>query len=393
MAKFGRGAKPRWQQSYFGSITFDLEEILSQIESFADDRRSMGGEERVKQRMSTSAAFIARVAEGKFFDASKLEAEPYYDYLLSLQRGRSRHNRKRVRRAMEEFIVLYEDIKAHGLKTPLNMWRVGKDKFVLHRGFRRLVIMKELHSRGIRNFFQVPVRLFKNRRVFKAYCSSPAWSQGAADSQSIHSLGMKQFVDLGVLSTDKYWVHEYTRYYDRHLVHLRDQPIKLLEIGVFRGASLLLWREAFPLGRIFGVDRGPNRWKALLKGKDRIKVFRGRQEDENFLRSIVIPAGPYNVIIDDGGHTPNQQLASFEQMWPHVSPGGIYVIEDMQENYRAGRTPDGPKMTERIKTLAGDILAPNDCLEVASIACYYNICFIEKSGYRDRTWQSIRPMR
>jgi hypothetical protein len=280
---------------------------------------------------------------------------------------------------MRETIGIYFDIKDNGLKSPLDMWREGKDKFVLHRGWRRLIIMNELHKRGLRDFSRVPVRVFKSKKIFQKYAPSPAWAEGPIDDKSIHGIAMKQFTQLGVYSTDKYWVHGYTRQYDRHFAHLRDKPVKLLEIGVLRGASLLLWKHVFPRGKIYGLDKNTKIWQKFLAGQRRVKVFVGLQEDEQFLQSQVVPAGPYDIIVDDGGHTPDEQLASFNQLWPHVAPGGQYVIEDLHGNYWAKRAKSGPKMMEKLKSMIDDTVGTNDCLEVQSLSAYYNIVFIEKN--------------
>lgn len=379
MAKFGRGSWKRGQHSYIGSVIFGMDEIMAQLMDFADRRRPG----RAERRMKVLPPFIENIANGNFnspFEEQQLRDDPYFAYLCELYPTWSKeHRERRVLEIMKETIKIYNDIRDHGLKSPLDMWRKGKSRLVLHRGWRRLIIMHELHKRGLRDFSRVPIRLFKSKLIFQKYAPSPAWAEGPVEDNSIHGLAMKQFTQLGIYATDKYWVHGYTRQYDRHFNHLRNKPIKLLEIGVFRGASLLLWQEAFPKGQIFGLDKNTAIWQKFLKGKERIKVFVGRQEDEKFLNEKVIPAGPYDVIVDDGGHTPKEQLTSFKILWPHVAMGGIYIIEDMHGNYWEKRAKSGPLMAERIKTMIDETIGTNDCLEYQSLAVYYNICFIEKN--------------
>lgn len=359
MAKYGRGTKLRQQHSYIGSIIFPMQEIMDDILCYGDDRRPG----RAEYRMKVMPPFIDRIASGEEFDDVKLKADPYYDYLISTNAGHSK-----ALRLMRDMIDLYHDIKTNGVKAPLDMWRQGK-KLVLHRGWRRLLIMNKL------GYERVCVRLFKSIEIFRRYNPSANWSAGPVTPDSIHNIAMEQFVKLGHKATDKYWVHGYTRLYDRHLAHLRSRKIKMLEIGVFRGASLLLWKDAFPNARIYGIDKNTAIWQPMLKGQKRIKVFVGRQEDTKFLDEQVIPAGPFDVIIDDGGHRPEQQLASFESLWPHIKQGGIYVLEDLHGNYWKHRASDGPKMIERIKDLVDEV---SDGIEVRSISSYYNICFVDK---------------
>lgn len=385
MAKFGRGSWKRSQHSYIGSIIFGMDEIMAQLPEFADTRRPGRAEKRLKVLPPFIEAFAEKYKDEKNeltnpYTDDELKSFEWFDYLCTLYPNWSkRHKDRRVLQIMRETIRIYFDILENGLKSPLDMWRIGKDRLVLNRGWRRLIIMHELHRRGLRDFSRVPVRIFKSIDIFRKYNPSPAWAAGPVADNSIHGLAMKQFMELGVYATDKYWVHGYTRHYDRHFAHLRDKKVKLLEIGVFRGASLLLWKEAFPHGRIFGLDKNTAIWQKFLKGQQRIHVFVGRQEDDAFLKEKVVPEGPYDVIIDDGGHTPTEQLASFNQLWPHLAPGGIYVIEDMHRNMWPERKIVEPLMLDRVKSALDDVVLTNDCMDFQSVIGYYNICFIEKN--------------
>ena len=52
--------------------------------------------------------------------------------------------------------------------------------------------------------------------------------------------------------------HNYLNFYETFMAPLREQPVCLLEIGVYKGASLATWREYFPYARIVGVDIQPS---------------------------------------------------------------------------------------------------------------------------------------
>jgi hypothetical protein len=273
---------------------------------------------------------------------------------------------------MRDLFSLYNNIKNEGVKAPLDGWRVGKEQVVIHRGWRRLFIMDYLHRNGIRSFPRVCVRLFKSIDLFRKYAPTPDVN---FRPNSIHELAKDQFVQLGHKATDKYWVHGYTKWYDRHFNHLRNEKLKILEIGVFRGASLLLWKEAFPKSKVYGIDKNTAIWKELLHGKKDIKVFVGQQQDKKFLKEQVIPNAPFDIIIDDGSHWPKQQLATFEALWPHIKSGGFFVIEDLHGNYWDKMKGQNRIMTERIKKVVDEV---NDGTEIRSLTSYYNITFIEK---------------
>jgi hypothetical protein len=126
------------------------------------------------------------------------------------------------------------------------------------------------------------------------------------------------------------WMH-YFDIYDRHFSRFRGKPIVVVEFGVSHGGSLQMWRKYF--GRramIYGVDIDPRCKK--FEGW-RTEVFIGDQEDRTFLRSIAEKIGPIDVLIEDGGHTMGQQIATFEEMYPKVTENGVFLIEDLHTNY------------------------------------------------------------
>lgn len=129
------------------------------------------------------------------------------------------------------------------------------------------------------------------------------------------------------------WVH-YFEIYHRHLARFRNRPVTVVEFGVSHGGSLQMWRHYFGRrARIYGVDINPRckRFEAR-----RTKVFIGDQEDRSFLRSLAEQIGPVDVLIEDGGHTMGQQIATFEELYPLVrEDGGVFLIEDLHTNYWA----------------------------------------------------------
>jgi hypothetical protein len=126
------------------------------------------------------------------------------------------------------------------------------------------------------------------------------------------------------------WVH-YFDIYHRHFERFRGKPVTVLEFGVSHGGSLEMWRDYFGRkARIYGVDLDPR--CADLGGRG-TKIFIGDQEDREFLRSIAAEIGPVDVLIEDGGHTMGQQIATFEEFYPLMSPEGVFLIEDLHTSY------------------------------------------------------------
>jgi hypothetical protein len=136
--------------------------------------------------------------------------------------------------------------------------------------------------------------------------------------------------------TDKWGNHRYTQHYHRHLKHLRNKPINLLEIGIGGyaregkgGNSLRMWKHYFPQGEIYGLDIMD---KSFLE-RPRIHVYQGDQSDPELLRRIADEMGRVDVVIDDGSHRPEHVKASFKVLFPLLADDGIYAVEDTQTSY------------------------------------------------------------
>jgi hypothetical protein len=126
------------------------------------------------------------------------------------------------------------------------------------------------------------------------------------------------------------WRH-YFEIYDRHFARFRDSGVHVVEFGVQKGGSLQMWKHYFgPRCRIFGVDINP---ECKLVGEDQIEVIIGDQEDRRFLRSLPGRIPRIDILIDDGGHTMGQQIATFEELFPHVDANGVYLCEDLHTSY------------------------------------------------------------
>jgi hypothetical protein len=126
------------------------------------------------------------------------------------------------------------------------------------------------------------------------------------------------------------WVH-YFDIYHRHLEPWRGRSPRVLEIGVYRGGSLDLWSHYFGPGTtLVGVDIDPG--APALAGPTRTVVV-GDQADPQFLASLHERYGPFDIIVDDGGHTMEQQIASIETLFPLLAEDGIYLVEDVHTSY------------------------------------------------------------
>jgi cephalosporin hydroxylase len=126
------------------------------------------------------------------------------------------------------------------------------------------------------------------------------------------------------------WMH-YFDVYDRHFSRYRNKEITILEIGVSHGGSLQMWKDYFGSGaKIYGIDINP-----LCKNleEENITIFIGSQSDKKFLQEIKKSIPPIDILIDDGGHTMEQQISTYEVMFEHVRDNGVYLCEDLHTSY------------------------------------------------------------
>lgn len=112
---------------------------------------------------------------------------------------------------------------------------------------------------------------------------------------------------------------------------LLDRPVRLLEIGIFNGGSLLLWDWLFqnPQARIIGIDLT----LPAIELPERVSMFSCDQNDSEGLKRIAQEHGPFDVVIDDGSHYALETRNCFNVLIDHICPGGYYVIEDWCVGY------------------------------------------------------------
>jgi Methyltransferase domain len=122
------------------------------------------------------------------------------------------------------------------------------------------------------------------------------------------------------------WRH-YFDVYERHLAKFIGRDVHVVEVGIYSGGSLPMWRDYFgEKCRIYGVDIEPA--CRAYAGKQ-VDVFIGDQGDPAFWSTFREAVPTVDILIDDGGHVPYQQIATLEAMLPHMRPGGVYLCEDI----------------------------------------------------------------
>ena len=142
---------------------------------------------------------------------------------------------------------------------------------------------------------------------------------------------------LGVLSaaaraTDKGpGQHNYTELYERLFLQWKDEPIKIFEIGVAEGGSLKMWQAYFPKARIYGIDIFDK--SAFNNG--RVTTLIADQANRDQLQAAIGTSGSdIDVLIDDGGHTMEQQQVSLGFLFRHGGRAGNTSSRTCTRHYR-----------------------------------------------------------
>jgi hypothetical protein len=124
--------------------------------------------------------------------------------------------------------------------------------------------------------------------------------------------------------------HNYVVIYEMLFSPLRNQKLRLLEIGVLEGDSLRLWAAYFPSAQIFGIDiqdkskHDTPRIKTLIADQ-------GKRAD--LANMIAATGGNFDIVLDDGGHVMAQQQISFAVLFSALKSGGLYIIEDIHTSF------------------------------------------------------------
>lgn len=123
--------------------------------------------------------------------------------------------------------------------------------------------------------------------------------------------------------------HDYLKYYEEFLYKFKKEKFALIELGCFRGSSLRMWKKYFPKADIIGVDLNED-LRPVLEA-DKIKFICSDATSED-LPVKISETTTQNIkcIIDDCSHAWGDMRRSFEMLFPILSNGGYYIIEDLE---------------------------------------------------------------
>lgn len=129
---------------------------------------------------------------------------------------------------------------------------------------------------------------------------------------------------------DKSTKHKYHEVYGPEFDPIRDDQLNLLEVGIFRGESFRAWVDYFPNSTIYGIDIftriQPSDIEDIL-GHERVRWAKAN----SLITKIedVFPGVEFDIVIDDGMHTPRANMLTFKNAIGSVKKTGAYYVEDV----------------------------------------------------------------
>jgi hypothetical protein len=209
----------------------------------------------------------------------------------------------------------------------------------------------------------------------------PAGSPGEPTSDRVAANPLEAYFDS---LTDGPGIHKWRHYfpiYHRHLAKFVGRSPHVLEIGVYSGGSLSMWLDYFGEGtQVYGVDIEP---VCKKHERDGVRVFIGDQADPDFWTRLLSEVQRVDVVIDDGGHLADQQIASLKCLLPHMALGGVYICEDIHGAFQRFHSfVDG--MTQPLSDVSRAGAAPALPIhqQIASVHRYPALVVIEKPDRR-----------
>jgi hypothetical protein len=200
----------------------------------------------------------------------------------------------------------------------------------INRYFKTL---KEVAS-AIRSYPDTSNRALRNLTAYcRGFCYAEQWSASAshcptsaAEPPLISNPLRKYFSNHSEGHGIWKWEH-YFEIYHQHFARFVGSAVDVLEIGIYSGGSLDMWASYFgDKCHIYGVDI---KEACRAYARDNISVFIGDQQDRSFWAEFKNKVNGIDILIDDGGHTWEQQTTTLEEMLPYLRPGGVYLCEDV----------------------------------------------------------------
>lgn len=137
------------------------------------------------------------------------------------------------------------------------------------------------------------------------------------------------------VESDKNSIHSYLPVYEKLFAPFQNETINVLEVGIFKGDSLKMWKEYFsPSSEIYGIDcdtmphGGLGDLRRMITEGYNIAIGDATNTEDI---SKFYEGKKFKIIIEDAGHDVSQQLQIYNTLKFYLDKDPIYIIEDVQD--------------------------------------------------------------
>ena len=136
--------------------------------------------------------------------------------------------------------------------------------------------------------------------------------------------------------TDKFFGHPFQwhsyieNFYSKTFANKQHTARNVLEVGIYTGGSLKLWRDYFVNATVFGIDtRSTDLLSEFTLSFNELRMYQiyGDAYSDELVQSL--KDSYYDIIIDDGPHTLESQCIFAQNYFDKLKPGGYFVCEDI----------------------------------------------------------------
>jgi len=163
--------------------------------------------------------------------------------------------------------------------------------------------------------------------------------QGFGHSTELCEIGLKYQTDKSPFLDIS---HAYTPFYNFLFSPIRNKEIVFGEIGIYKNASMKMWRDYFPNANLYGWDCHPEdadetRYQLMdfvqnAKGdklENTIYDYMNVKNEQSIQDCLEKTNCKFDILIDDSDHHFWSQIRLIRSVYPYIKNNGFLIIEDV----------------------------------------------------------------
>jgi len=130
------------------------------------------------------------------------------------------------------------------------------------------------------------------------------------------------------------YAHLYHTVYEPAFEPFRNDPINILEVGIWKGTSHQSWVDYFPNAQVYGIDVFTRMKESDVPVLQHERVHHLKADSTSYALPMLVEQAfgkdiQFDFIIDDGLHTPEANAMTFKHLIRFLKPTGRFFIEDV----------------------------------------------------------------